>query len=157
MYKVARSMMFIASRAIAYGEFKDVKYVRNYDADTITFNISNVHPLIGNKMPIRVGGIDAPEIRGKCLEETELAYTGKAFVNKLLSEAPSINLVNIRRGKYFRIIADVKIDYGTREIDLAETLIHRGLAVKYCGGAKIDWCEYIKKSFEVIEDLKDPK
>lgn len=33
-----------------------VKYVRNYDADTVTFNIPKVHPLLGKKVNIRVSG-----------------------------------------------------------------------------------------------------
>jgi hypothetical protein len=28
--------------------------IRNYDADTITFDIPNVHPLIGDKISVRV-------------------------------------------------------------------------------------------------------
>ena len=34
--------------------FRCVKYVKNYDADTITFNIPNVHPLIGKSIGVRV-------------------------------------------------------------------------------------------------------
>ena len=40
--------------------FRCVKYVRNYDGDTITFNIPNLHPLFGKSISVRVRGINAP-------------------------------------------------------------------------------------------------
>ena len=49
--------------------FRCVEYVRNYDGDTITVNIPNTPPIIGIKMPIRISGIDTPEIKGKTIEQ----------------------------------------------------------------------------------------
>ena len=52
-----------------FGDYEGAIYVRNYDGDTITFTLPNLHPIIGNKIAIRVSGIDTPEIRGKCDKE----------------------------------------------------------------------------------------
>lgn len=52
-----------------FGDYEEAIYVRNYDGDTITFNLPNLHPIIGNKIAIRVNGVDTPEIRGKCDKE----------------------------------------------------------------------------------------
>ena len=87
-----------------------VKYVRNYDADTVTFNIPKVHPLLGKKVNIRVSGVDTPEIRTKNKCEKEKARNAKKLVANLFKHAKRIDLENIKRGKYFRIVADVIID-----------------------------------------------
>ena len=93
-----------------YGDILDVKYVRNYDGDTITFNIKGVHPLLGQNVSVRLRGVDTPEIRGRCQEERELAKKAKGFVAKVLMRAKRINLRRVARGKYFRIVADVEVD-----------------------------------------------
>ena len=123
-----------------YGKFKNVEYVKNYDGDTITVNIKNVHPLLGEKINIRVAGIDTPELRGKCVEEKNLANQAKAFVWRKMVSAKKIHLLNTRRGKYFRIVADVEID----KQSLADLLLAEGMAVPYEGGTKSkDWCNQI--------------
>jgi len=121
-----------------YGGLYNVEYVRNYDGDTITFNIPNIHPLFGDKISIRVYGIDAPEIRGKCPLEKAKAKRVKTFVRDFLINAKNITLRETQRGKYFRILAKVEADGK----DLTETLINNGLAVPYFGsGQKHDWCK----------------
>lgn len=138
-------LFFSLSPALANAEcshdtntFRCVKYVRNYDGDTITFNIQNVHPLLGNKISIRVNGIDTPELRTKNKCEKEKALKAKMVVQTILKPANRIDLVNIKRGKYFRIVADVIVDGKS----ISKILIKNKLAVKYDGGKKnkIDWC-----------------
>lgn len=51
--------------AHTHAQFSCVKYLKNYDGDTTTFEIPNVHPLIGQNISVRVRGIDTPEIRTK--------------------------------------------------------------------------------------------
>jgi micrococcal nuclease len=69
------------------------------------------------------GGIDTPEIRGKCEKEKY--------------DAKQITLRNMERGKYFRIAADVIIDGES----LGDMLVEAGMAVRYDGGKKKDWCQ----------------
>lgn len=45
----------------------EVVYI--YDGDTFRVNISSYPDVIGKNMPIRLSGIDTPEIRGKCEKE----------------------------------------------------------------------------------------
>ena len=125
------------ARALSdYGNFRDVEYIRNYDGDTVTFNIKDLHPLIGKGINIRIAGIDTPEIRTKCEKTKQLAQEGKLLVQEFLENAECIDLINCRRGKYFRIIADVYAD----GVNIAEALLDKGLAVPYDGGTKIhDW------------------
>lgn len=124
-----------------YGSFNNVEYVRNYDGDTITVNISGVHDIIGKEMPIRVLGIDTPEIEGDCPEEITLATSARDFVAGQLSNATTINLLNIDRGKYFRILADVQYD----NKNLATLLLDTGYALPYDGTERPNWCEYLNQ------------
>ena len=121
----------------SYGNFINVKFIRCYDGDTCTFNIPYVHPLLGKKISVRFRGIDTAEIKGKCPEENALAKEAKKLVNQILSQASRIDLVEVGRGKYFRILASVVADGK----DLGAILIERKLAVKYSGGRKKGWCE----------------
>ncbi|MFK7823593.1 MAG: thermonuclease family protein [Oligoflexales bacterium] len=119
--------------------FSCVEYVRNYDADTITVNIPAIHPLLGNKISIRVAGVDSPELRSKKACEKQLAYEARDYVRDILTKANSIDLKNLERGKYFRIVAEVYID----GVSLANMLLDQGYAYPYDGGKKpaIEWCK----------------
>lgn len=118
--------------------FRCVKYVRNYDADTITFNIPNVHPLIGKNISVRVRHVDTPEIKGKLPCEKDAARTAKRLIENLLKNGKRIDLENIDKDKYFRILADVKVDGK----DLGSLLLKNHLAYRYEGATKqkTDWC-----------------
>ena len=118
-----------------YGDILGVEYVKNYDGDTITFNIKGVHPLLGENVSVRLRGVDTPEIRGRCQAEKELALKAKRFVANILRRAKRINLRRVARGKYFRIVADVEVDGR----DLKAMLLERGLGVPYHGGRKARW------------------
>lgn len=120
-----------------------VKYLSNYDGDTIRFIIPNVHSLLGRSISVRVGGIDTAEIKGKSRCEKRMAKLSRDFVGKLLRRAKRVDLDNIQRGKYFRIVADVKLDGES----LSESLIKYNLATSYDGGtkSKVDWCEKMNK------------
>ena len=60
------------------------------------------------------------------------------MVEEFLKDAERIDLKNMERGKYFRIVANV---YANGE-NLAEALVDAGMAVRYDGGKKnARWCE----------------
>ena len=64
------------------------------------------------------------------------------MVEEILKDAERIDLKNMGRGKYFRIVADV---YADGE-NLAEALIDSGMAVKYDGRKKNHkWCDPINE------------
>jgi endonuclease YncB( thermonuclease family) len=125
-----------------YESFKNVQFVKNYDGDSITFNIPNTPAIVGKNMVIRLRGIDTPELKKRsCPIEKEKAQAAKQLVYSLLKEARVINLHRIARGKYFRILADVEFD----KQDLATVLLKQDLAVSYSGGKKVyNWCSESK-------------
>lgn len=124
--------------------FRCVEYIRNYDGDTITFNIPKSHPLFGSMISVRVRGIDAAEVRTKDPCEKQASRAGKALVASALKSAKQIDLVNVARDKYFRILADVHADGES----IGELLLKKRLAVAYDGGTKsqVNWCEMIAVS-----------
>ena len=108
-----------------------------YDGDTFRANIKNYPKIVGYRMSIRILGIDTPEMRAKCSKEKELARAAKKLTVSLLRGAEHIELKNIKRGKYFRLLADVYVD----GVSIADELMKGGFAVEYDGGTKIDWCK----------------
>lgn len=123
--------------------FRCVEYVKNYDADTVTFNIKGVHPLIGDKISVRVLGLDTPEIKGNLPCEKEAARTAQRLVESILKNAKVINLENIGRDKYFRVLANVTADGKS----LTEILLKNKMGYVYHGETKqkINWCEGVGK------------
>ena len=126
----------IAAPVQAY-DFYDVEVTKVYDGDTITVNLPYVHPLLGEKIGVRIYGIDTPEIRGKCAREKELAEIAKAEVKHVIALSNNkVDLRNCSRGKYFRIVCEV---YTSSNI--AEDLLHKNMAYPYFGETKQSWCE----------------
>ena len=99
--------------AADYDDVVVSRVVSVYDGDTFRVDIDGWPPLIGRDMPVRIAGIDCPEMRGKDADK-EAAIAARDALRDLLENADLIELRNVRRGKYFRIVADVYVD----EIDV---------------------------------------
>ena len=126
------------SYAESYGDYQGAIYLKNYDGDTIRFNLPGYPPIAGKDIRVRVNGIDTPEIKGKCKKEKYEAQQARDMVADILKGAEKITLKNMKRGKYFRIAADVIVDGE----NLADVLIEAGMAIKYNGGKKTHkWCD----------------
>lgn len=133
--------------------FRCVKFIKNYDGDTITFDIPNTHPLLGKKISVRVLGVDTPEIKTKNKCEKARAIEAKKIVEAALKKAKRIDLENIQRDKYFRILADVKLD----GISLSQLLLTGGFAYSYTGGTKElpNWCKPLRTISSENKNRKD--
>jgi len=144
MKMILRIIILFLISLTASASFKDKIYgsvfvsevTSIYDADTFRVNIKGYPPVIGEHMSIRVLGVDAPEIRGKCKAEKQKARNAKQFTVHALRSAKVIELRDIKRGKYFRLLADVYIDGKS----LSNQLIKAGHARVYNGGKRGGWC-----------------
>ena len=58
-----------SAHAKDYGNVTVSKVTSIYDADTFRANIKDYPPIVGESNSIRINGVDAPEIRGKCESE----------------------------------------------------------------------------------------
>ena len=128
--------VFSVDAAPEYGTVTVSKVISVYDGDTFRVDIDSLPPIVGKNIPIRLNGVDTPEIQGKCKYEKDLALKARDFVRNKLANAKEIKLTKLQRGKYFRVVADVMID----GVSLEKELLENKLAYKYTGGKKSSWC-----------------
>jgi endonuclease YncB( thermonuclease family) len=119
--------------------FNCVTFLDNYDGDTFTVTIPRIPPVFGFKVPVRVMHIDTAELDSADVCEKNSAVEAKSRVNALLKSAKKIDLLNVKRDKYFRILAEVKVN---DEFSLGALLLKEKLAVPYEGEEKpvTNWC-----------------
>ena len=137
LYLLVCFLSFNTYAAKQYGSVTVSKVISVYDGDTFRVNIDSLPPIVGKNIPVRLEGVDTPEINGKCQYEKDLALEARDFVRSKLSNAVEILLNDLQRGKYFRIVAKVYID----GVSLEEELLQNGLAYRYNGGKKSNWCK----------------
>ena len=111
--------------------FNKVTLVSVYDGDTIRVHLACRYGVFCKTIPIRVRGVDCPEIRGGSAETKALAKQAKAFTKNFLKDG-KILLRNCGRDKYFRLLCDVKVNGKS----LGEELLKAGHAIPYDGGTK---------------------
>jgi len=126
----------LSSSTFAYGDVKISKVISIYDGDTLRVNIDSFPDIVGKNIRIRIKGIDAPEIKGKCQKEINLAIIARDYLRNAINKSNQIELRNIERGKYFRIVGELYIDGE----NISKGLIKEKLAYIYQGGKKRSWC-----------------
>ena len=122
----------------ATNSFRNVKYIANFDGDTVTVDIAGIPDVFGHNIPVRIRHIDTPEMKSSNKCEKEIAIKAKNIVHDILKNAKQIDLEDVGRDKYFRILARMIADGK----DVGEYLITQRLAYKYEGETKlkINWC-----------------
>lgn len=87
---------------------------------------------------VRIAGVDAPELRGDCAFEIELAKAARDLVSSALGDEPA-SLWDVRYDKFGgRVLARVESSAGE---DIATLLIAAGLGRPYDGGKRAPWCD----------------
>ena len=120
---------------------------RVLDGDTFSVTWLPDAEYKGRDMPIRIRGIDTPEIKGRCAYEKNAAENAKKALENLLTpyaqlSSKDIVLYDINYDKYNRFLAKVKvINEFKEEIDIASEMLKQGLARPYDGGKRLGWCE----------------
>jgi endonuclease YncB( thermonuclease family) len=126
----------LISSTFAYEDVKISKVISIYDGDTLRVNIDSFPDIIGKNIRIRLKGIDTPEIKGKCQKEIDLAIMARDYLRNAINQSSHIELKNIERGKYFRIVGELYIDGE----NISKGLLKEKLAYIYHGGKKRSWC-----------------
>jgi len=112
------------------------RVVNIYDGDTIEV-MAMVWPGSQINVRVRIRGIDAPEMRGRCAMERKAAIDARDRLRNIIGGRP-VRLTNIRGGKYFgRVLADVEAQSGE---DMEEVLLGSGLVRPYHGKRRAGWC-----------------
>lgn len=130
--------------------FRDVEYVGNFDGDTVTIDLpdKNIPNVFRKEISVRVRGIDTAEMTSRIQCERDMARKAKKVVTSLLLDAKRIDLENVSRDKYFRLLADVTVyQRNNTRVNVSRFLLKKGLAVPYDGGTKlkVSWCSLLKK------------
>lgn len=89
--------------------------------------------IIGRGIGVRIAGCDTPERNDPRPTMRTLARRATERTRELASPGDTVQLRNLRRDKYFRLLADVQSHSG----DIATILISEGLARSYAGGRKV--------------------
>lgn len=131
-------LAFLGWPALAHAEdLPNATFVSAYDGDTVLVNLANLPRVFGYHLRVRLSGIDAPEIRGHCAKEIELAKTARDVLATKLRMAKTILIQQVSRDEYFRVDAVVIAD----GVNVNDLLIQQGYAVAYSGtGKRHDWC-----------------
>ena len=111
--------------------FNKVELASVYDGDTFRVHLACKYGVFCKTIPIRVRGVDCPEIKGGSAETKALAKQAKTFTKNFL-KGGKILLRNCGRDKYFRLLCDVKVNGKS----LGEELLKAGHAIPYDGGTK---------------------
>ncbi len=121
----------MAQQAGKLQNFNKVSLASVYDGDTFKVYLACRYPVFCKAIPVRVRGVDCPEMRGGTEETKAAAKAAKAFTKNFLKSG-KILLRNCGRDKYFRLLCDVKVNGK----DLTTALLKAGHAVPYDGGTK---------------------
>lgn len=106
-----------------------------HDGDTLTIDLPCDIDAVCKHIPIRINGIDAPELHDKRPEMRQLAAQATEKVREMTGKEHKVELRIVGRDKYFRLDADVYSD----GISVADTLKSQGLARDYSGEGHKPW------------------
>jgi endonuclease YncB( thermonuclease family) len=121
---------------LAFGVSKDIVVTgidSVYDGDTFR---AFLPPHNKESQRVRLRGVDTPELKGQCKSEIDNAIRARDFVRLYLSRAKQIELKNVGRDKYKRVLADVYVD----GVNLSQVLIKNKLGRKW-RGRRENWCD----------------
>ncbi len=110
--------------------------LRVVDGDTIEVR---AHIWLGQEVTtlVRLGGVDAPELKGKCADERAAALRAKARIEEKLAGG-DVTLRDIKFEKYAgRVMSRIEIAGGE---DLARSLKADGFVRAYGGAKRLPWC-----------------
>jgi len=123
--------------ALAASNSYQAVITRVIDGDTVELRVV-IWPQIETTARIRLLGVDAPELKGKCADERKRALEAKAFLEKLLPVKSRVEIKNVKPDKYAgRYDAVLWTSSGE---SASEKLIVAGLARPYNGEKRHGWC-----------------
>ena len=102
------------------------------DGDTVKIDCG------GGPVSARLVGFDTPEtFRPGCAAEAALGARATDYLTQQLRSATRIGFDVQGRDKYQRALVAMTLD----GVALSDMMISQGLAVRYAGGRRINWCD----------------
>lgn len=110
--------------------------VRVVDGDTFEARVQ-VWPGMEAVVKVRLRGIDAPEMSGRCTEEVEQALAARDRLAMILAQG-EIGLAQVGQDKYGgRVLASAST---RRTPDVSAAMLEAKLVRSYNGGRRDGWC-----------------
>ena len=91
------------------------------------------------RAPVRIRGLDTPEIHGACDSEIRAARDASQGLRELLASG-DVLLSEISSDKYERVLARVFVRRGGALLDVAEVMVNEGYGRAYEGRKRTGWC-----------------
>jgi endonuclease YncB( thermonuclease family) len=124
------------SRAGHPGIRHPVDVIRTIDGDTFEAQV-HLWPGLDMTTKVRLRGIDAPELKASCAQESRMAGAAGEALRDLLGEG-HVTIFNIGPDKYNgRVVADAAT---ARTPNISAALLAGGYARNYSGGRRNSWC-----------------
>lgn len=130
---LALALLLISAIALST-DFTNVEYIKNYDGDTFTVNLKDTPDVFGKDIPVRVRGVDTPEMTASRKCEKAAAEDARRFLKRTLVGV-RLQLLGCERDKYFRLLCTVKAG----DIDVGDRILKGRWGVPYNGGTKQPW------------------
>jgi len=131
-------LLLLAPPALAAPPFEGpvrARVLKVLDGDTFLAE-AELWPGQHLRVHVRLRGIDAPEKKGRCAAEREMAGAAREALARHLGD--EVKISNIASAKYYgRVLADVVNAQGQ---EVSGKLLSEGLARPYSGGRRIGWC-----------------
>ena len=129
--------LFLSSVLYAQGPY-EWKVLRAIDGDTVEIQVDFLPSELGNKLHIRIWGVDTPEkgFRAQSEHEKELGLKASEFTKNAIVNAKEIKINLIMWDKFGgRVLGDLIIDGKS----LRQLLLDNGYAREYYGDKKQSW------------------
>lgn len=136
--------LFVAGERARWGGEADMvpgpipaRVLRVVDGDTL---LVRARIWLGQEVEthVRLIGIDAPELKGMCTRERDMAVQARELVIALVGDR-SVTLHDVTYDKFGRRVAARVV--GPNGVDLARTLLERDLVRAYEGRGRRSWCD----------------
>ena len=131
---------FLAGKPAVAGDFVqgpvEARVLKVIDGDSVLAE-AKIWPGHAVTVSVRIRGVDAPELRGRCGAEKAAARKARDSLAGFLNGGRLL-LTNISGGKYYgRVLADLARSDGQ---GASGFLLETGLARPYGGGRRQGWC-----------------
>ena len=121
---------------VALSGSQPAQVLRVIDGDTFEARV-RIWPGMDVTTLVRLRGVDAPELRGRCVGERAQALAARDALMTLLREG-AVAVARVTQDKYGgRVDADVST---AQTADVGQALIAAGVARRYDGGKRGGWC-----------------
>lgn len=131
-------VIYILLSNLVFGDLYDWEVKRVVDGDTIELKVDFLPKELGDKLLLRIWGVDTPEKgwRASSEKEKELALKASEYTFNLIKNSKQIKIKLISWDKYGgRILGDLIIDGKS----LRDLLLENGYAKPYFGDKKEVW------------------